>query len=171
MMTCIPRNFLPAIEKGLVEGKARGALAGYPVVNAKITVYDGSHHEVDSSEVAFKIAAGRAFTDGVMKAKPVLLEPIMNMRVVFPDKFMGDITGDLNQRRGRILGVESDSGMQVIVAEVPQAEMFRYSSELRSITHGEGTFELTFARYDIVPSNVAQKVIAASDRKKHPEED
>lgn len=163
--TCIPRNFLPAIEKGLLEGMARGALAGYPVVNAKVTVYDGSSHDVDSSEVAFKIAAGRAFTEGVMKAKPVLLEPVMNLRVVFPDKFMGDITGDLNHRRGRILGVESDSGMQVITAEVPQAETFRYSSELRSITHGEGSFELTFNRYDAVPGNVAQKIIAASDRK------
>ncbi len=168
--TCIPRNFLPAIEKGLLEGLARGALAGYPVVHAKVTVYDGSSHDVDSSEVAFKIAAARAFSEGVLKAKPVLLEPIMNLRVVFPDKFMGDITGDLNHRRGRILGVESDSGMQVITAEVPQAETFRYSSELRSITHGEGTFEQSFNRYDIVPSNVAQKVIAASDRKQQVEE-
>lgn len=168
--TCIPRNFLPAIEKGLLEGMARGALAGYPVVNAKVTVYDGSSHDVDSSEVAFKIAAARAFSEGVLKAKPVLLEPIMNLRVVFPDKFMGDITGDLNHRRGRILGVESDAGLQVITAEVPQAETFRYASELRSITHGEGTFELSFNRYDIVPGNVAQKVIAASDRKQQVED-
>lgn len=168
--TCIPRNYLPAIEKGLLEGMARGALAGYPVSNAKVTVYDGSHHEVDSSEVAFKIAAGRAFSEGVMKAKPVLLEPIMTVRVVFPDKFMGDITGDLNHRRGRILGVESDSGMQMITAEIPQAEVFRYSSELRSITHGEGSFDATFARYDVVPSHVAQKIIAASDRKTQEEE-
>lgn len=168
--TCIPRNFLPAIEKGIQEGMARGALAGYPVVHTKVTVYDGSAHDVDSSEVAFKIASARAFSEGVLKAKPVLLEPIMSLRVVFPDKFMGDITGDLNHRRGRILGVESDAGMQVIVADVPQAETFRYSSELRSITHGEGTFELTFSRYDVVPANVAQKVIAASDRKQHVEE-
>ena len=120
--------------------------------------------------MAFKIAAGRAFSEGVMKAKPVLLEPIMNVRVVFPDKFMGDITGDLNHRRGRILGVESDAGMQVITADIPQAEVFRYSSELRSITHGEGSFEATFARYDVVPPHVAQKIIAASDRKTHEEE-
>lgn len=169
--TCIPRNFLPAIQKGLVDGMTHGALAGYPVVNARVTVYDGSYHEVDSSEVSFKIAAGRAFTDGLLKARPVLLEPVMSVRITVPDRYMGDITGDLNQRRGRIMGVESDSGMQAITVEVPQAEMMRYASELRSITRGEGSFESSFARYDIVPSNVAQKVIAASDRKKEHVED
>lgn len=163
--TAVPRNFLPAIERGLHEGMARGALAGWPVVNTKVTVYDGSSHEVDSSEVAFKIAAARAFSEGVLKARPVLLEPVMTLKVFFPEKFMGEITGDLNHRRGRILGVEGDGGMQSIVAEVPQAELFRYASELRSITHGEGSFEMAFARYEPVPANVAQKVIAASERK------
>ncbi|MFH0907688.1 MAG: elongation factor G [bacterium] len=169
--TSIPRNFLPAIEKGLLEGMTRGALAGYPVVNARVTVYDGSYHEVDSSEIAFKIAGARAFSEGMTKAKPVLLEPIMNVKIMVPDKYMGDITGDLNHRRGRILGIGSEDGMQVITAEVPQSEVFRYASELRSITHGQGSFETTFARYDVVPGNVAQKIIAESQKKLHPVED
>ncbi|MDD2240936.1 MAG: elongation factor G [Kiritimatiellae bacterium] len=158
--TSIPRNFLPAIEKGLVEGMTKGAVAGYPVVNTKVTVYDGSSHDVDSSEIAFKIASRTAFKDGMSKAKPVLLEPIMSVRVTIPGEFMGDCTGDLNHKRGRILGMESDDGLQVIVAEVPQAEMFKYSSELRSMTGGRGSFEMAFVRYDVVPANVAQKIVA-----------
>ena len=169
--TCIPRNFLPAIEKGLLEGMARGALAGYPVVNTRVTVYDGSSHEVDSSEVAFKIAAGRAFTEGVLKARPVLLEPIMTVKVSAPDKYMGDLTGDFNHRRGRILSVGAEDGMQVVEAEVPQAELFRYASELRSITHGQGSFESVFSRYDVVPGNVAQRVISEAQKRIHPEEE
>ena len=169
--TSIPRNFLPAIEKGLVDGMTRGAVAGYPVVNTMVTVYDGSSHDVDSSEIAFKIAARTAFKDGMSKAKPVLLEPIMTARVTIPGEFMGDCTGDMNHRRGRILGMESDEGMQVIVAEVPQAEMFKYSSELRSMTGGRGSFEMEFNRYDVVPSNVAQKIIAEAEKHKHAEEE
>ncbi len=169
--TSIPRNFLPAIEKGLVDGMTRGALAGYPVVNTMVTVYDGSSHDVDSSEIAFKIAARTAFKDGMTKAKPVLLEPIMTIRVTIPGDFMGDCTGDLNHKRGRILGMESDDGMQVIVAEVPQSEVFKYSSELRSMTGGRGSFSLEFNRYDIVPSNVAQKIIAEAAKHKHAEEE
>ena len=169
--TSIPRNFLPAIEKGLVDGMTRGALAGYPVVNTKVTVYDGSSHDVDSSEIAFKIAARTAFKDGMTKARPVLLEPIMNIRVTIPGEFMGDCTGDLNHRRGRIMGMESEDGMQVIVAEVPQAEVFKYSSELRSMTGGRGSFEISFNRYEVVPSNVAQKVIAEAAKNKQAEEE
>ena len=169
--TSIPRNFLPAIEKGLVDGMTRGALAGYPVVNTMVTVYDGSSHDVDSSEIAFKIAARTAFKDGMTKAKPVLLEPIMTIRVAIPGDFMGDCTGDLNHKRGRILGMESEDGMQVIVAEVPQSEVFKYSSELRSMTGGRGSFSLEFNRYDIVPSNVAQKIIAEAAKHKHAEEE
>ncbi len=169
--TSIPRNFLPAIEKGLVDGMTRGALAGYPVVNTMVTVYDGSSHDVDSSEIAFKIAARTAFKDGMSKAKPVLLEPIMTIRVTIPGEFMGDCTGDLNHKRGRIMGMESEDGMQVIVAEVPQAEVFKYSSELRSMTGGRGSFEMSFNRYDIVPSNVAQKVIAEAAKNKQAEEE
>lgn len=160
----IPGNFIPAVQKGLVEGLQRGAIARYPVMNIKITVYDGSYHDVDSSEVAFKIAAARALTDGMSKAKPVLLEPIMKVTVTIPDQFMGDITGDLNHKRGRILGVDSQEGMQIITAEVPQAEIFRYSSEMRSMTGGRGNFEVAFARYEIVPANIAQKVAAEAQK-------
>lgn len=166
----IPRNFMPAVEKGVLEGLHRGVLAGFPVINAKVRVYDGTYHDVDSSEVAFKIAGSRALSDGATKAKPVLLEPIMNLRITFPDQYMGDITGDLNHRRGRILGIEADAGMQVISAEAPQAEIFRYAPELRSITQGQGVFEATFNRYDIVPSQIAQKIIAEHAKHVHEEE-
>lgn len=166
----IPRNFIPACEKGFVEALTHGVQAGFPVINVKVTVYDGSYHDVDSSEIAFKIAAARAFRDAMSKAKPVLLEPIMTVRVFVPEQSMGDINGDLNHKRGRILGVDIEDGMQVITADVPQAEMFRYSSELRSITGGRGSFEMKFARYDIVPSQIAQKVIAGAEKIKEEEE-
>ena len=168
--TNIPRNFLPAIEKGCVEGMSKGSVAGYPVTGTKVVIYDGSSHDVDSSEIAFKIAASRAFADGMSKARPVLLEPIMKLKIMVPEQFMGDITGDLNHKRGRILGMGSEDGMQVIQAEAPQAEMFRYSSELRSITGGRGSFEMEFARYDVVPANVAQKVVADAQKDKQEEE-
>lgn len=166
----IPRNFMPAVEKGVLEGLQRGVLAGFPVINAKVRVYDGTYHDVDSSEVAFKIAGSRAFSDGASKAKPMLLEPIMNLRITFPEQYMGDITGDLNHRRGRILGIEVDAGMQVITAEAPQAEIFRYAAELRSITQGQGVFEASFVRYDVVPAPIAQKIIAGHVKHVHEEE-
>ncbi len=166
----IPRNFIPACQKGFVEAMVHGVLAGYPVVDVKVTVYDGSYHDVDSSEIAFKIAAARAFKDAMSKAKPVLLEPLMEAKVTVPDQYMGDINGDLNHKRGRILGVGIEDGMQVITAEVPQAEMFRYSSELRSMTGGRGSFEIKFLRYDVVPSNIAQKIIASAEKTKDAEE-
>jgi elongation factor G len=165
----IPNNFIPAVQKGLVEGMQSGVQAGYPVTNIKITVYDGSYHDVDSSEIAFKIAGSRALRDGMAKAKPVLLEPIMTVKVMVPDQHMGDVNGDLNQRRGRILGMNPEEGMQVITAEVPQAELFRYAAELRSMTGGQGTFEMELSRYEIVPSNVAQKVIAEAEKEKDEE--
>lgn len=168
--TCIPRNFLPAIEKGCLEAMNRGALAGYPVVNTKVTVYDGSYHEVDSSEIAFKIAAARAFSEGMTKARGVLLEPIMRVKVMVPDQYMGDITGDLNHKRGRIMGMGTEDGMQVITAEVPKAEMFKYSSEMRSMTGGRGSFEMEYIRYDIVPSQIAQRIITESQKNKQEEE-
>jgi len=166
----IPSGFIPAVQKGLMEGMSAGAMAGYPVTNVKVTVYDGSYHEVDSSEIAFKIAAARAFRDGMSKAKPVILEPIMKVKVMIPEQFMGDVTGDLNHRRGRILGMGAEEGLQVIHAEVPQAEMFQYSSQLRSITGGRGTFEMEFARYETVPSNIAQKIIAAAEKERSTED-
>ena len=166
----IPSNFIPAVEKGLHEGMAKGAVAGYPVINVKITIYDGSYHDVDSSEVAFKIAGARAFREGMANAKAVLLEPIMKVKIMIPEQFMGDVTGDLNHRRGRILGMGSEDGMQVINAEAPQSEMFQYCSQLRSMTGGRGSFELEFARYDTVPANIAQKVIAEAQKEKEEEE-
>ena len=169
--TNVPRNFLPAIQKGLHEGMLRGVLAGAPVTGTKVSIFDGSHHEVDSSEIAFKIAAARAFTEGMSKAKPVLLEPIMKMKITIPDRFMGDVTGDLNHKRGRILGIGSEDGLQVIEAEMPQAEMFRYSSELRSITQGQGSFEAGFDRYDTVPAQVAQKIVAEAQKHRKTDDD
>ncbi|MGI5868864.1 MAG: elongation factor G [Kiritimatiellia bacterium] len=167
----IPGNFIPAIEKGVVERMQNGAVAGYPVVNIKVRVYDGSFHDVDSSEIAFKIAGSYALRDGLSKARPVLLEPIMSVRISTPDQFMGAVTGDLTHKRGRVLGYENEDDMQVILAEVPQGELFRYAAELRSITGGQASFEMTFARYDVVPSNVAPKIIAESPYKQREAED
>ncbi len=165
----IPGNFMPAVQKGLVEGQTSGAVAGYPVTGVKVTVYDGKYHDVDSSEVAFKIAGSRALREAMANAKPVLLEPIMTVKVTIPDHALGDINGDLNHKRGRIMGMEAEDGMQVLTAEVPQAELFRYAAELRSMTAGQGSFEMDFCRYEQVPANVAQKVVAEAEKEKSEE--
>jgi elongation factor G len=162
----IPRNFIPAVEKGCVEGMQAGVVAGYPVVDVHAIVYDGSYHDVDSNEISFKIAGLHAFKEAMQKARPVLLEPVMNVSVFVPDQFMGDITGDLNHRRGRIMGVEPADGMQCIKAQVPQAELFKYASELRSMTGGRASFEMEFSHYEQVPQQVAQKVIAEAQAAK-----
>jgi elongation factor G len=167
----IPHNFVPAVHKGVLDGMAKGSLAGCPVVGVQSTVYDGSSHDVDSSEVAFKIAAGRAFREAMSKAKPVLLEPIMSVKITIPDHFMGDINGDMSHRRGRIVGMETGEGVQIITADIPQAELFNYRAEVRSMTGGRGAFELAFARYDVVPSSVAQKIIAAAAKNKEEEQE
>lgn len=158
----IPGSFVPACEKGFVEGLEKGPLVGAQVINLQVELYDGSYHDVDSSEVAFKIAGARALHEGIEKARPVLLEPIMSVKVMVPDQFMGDINGLLNTKRGRILGVGPEDGMQVITADVPQAEMFKFCSELRSITSGQGSFEMEFSRYEQVPGNLSQKIIEAA---------
>jgi elongation factor G len=137
-----------------------GAIEGYPVQGINIEVYDGAFHDVDSSEIAFKIAGRGALREGMTKARPVLLEPIMKLKITIPEAFMGAISGDMPHKRGRVLGMEAEEGVQVITAEVPMAELFKYAAELRSITGGQGSFVMTFDRYDIVPSNVAQKIIA-----------
>jgi len=162
----IPGNFVPACQKGFVDGMQKGPLVGAEVVNVKVELYDGSYHDVDSSEVAFKIAGSRALHEAIEKAKPVLLEPIMTVKVMVPDEQMGDITGVLNTKRGRILGMGPEDGLQVITADVPQIEMMKFCSELRSITSGRGSFEMEFARYDPVPGNIAQKVIADAQKDK-----
>jgi elongation factor G len=157
----IPKNFIPAVEKGVVEAMIKGPLAGCKVENVIVTVYDGKHHPVDSSEMAFKIAARSAFRNAMENAKPILLEPIQNVKIMIPDEYMGDISGDLNHKRGRILGMSAEEGMQVVNAEVPLVEMARYATELRSMTQGRGLFEMEFSRYEMVPSNVAKEIVDA----------
>jgi elongation factor G len=159
----IPINYRPAVEKGIRETMAEGVLAGYPVTGIKCTLLDGSYHDVDSSEMAFKIAGSQAFKKGFMDARPVLLEPIMKVDVTVPDAYMGDIMGDLNKKRAKILGMEpAPGGMQIVKAMVPQAEMARYSIDLRSITQGRGTFTMVFDHYEEAPAQVAQPIIQAA---------
>ena len=158
----VPKNYFPAVEKGLQESVVAGPLAAYPVVGVKAVLYDGSYHPVDSSEMAFKTATKMAFKDGFMQASPVLLEPIINMKVTVPDKFTGDVMGDLNKRRGRVLGMNPDhNGNTIIEADVPELEVYGYSTVLRSMTGGAGDFSYTFARYEQAPSDVQEKEIAA----------
>lgn len=155
----IPKNYIPAVEKGVQEAMQEGVLAGYPVVDVRVTVYDGSYHPVDSSDMAFKIAGSMAFRKGALEANPVLLEPIMSVEVVVPEENMGDVIGDLNARRGKILGMEPENGYQKIKALVPLAELFRYSVDLRSITQGRGSFTMRFSHYEEVPPQIAEGII------------
>jgi elongation factor G len=156
----VPRNYIPAVEKGVNEARLEGILAGYPVVDVKVTLFDGSAHPVDSSDMAFKIAAAQALKKGLSEAQPVLLEPIVNMTITVPDTLTGDIIGDLNTKRGRVLGMNPSDGVQVIQAQAPLAEVQRYAVDLRSITQGRGTFTIEFSHYEEVPSQIAQKIIA-----------
>ena len=162
----VPRNFFPAVEKGLRESLVEGALAGYPTVGIKATLYDGSYHNVDSSEMAFKIAASLAFKKAVPMAKPSLLEPIMYVEVTVPDEFMGDIIGDFNTKRGRVLGTDQVEDGTVIKANVPQSEMFKYANDLKSMTQGRGQFKMDFYSYEEVPANLAEKIIAKAKQEK-----
>lgn len=157
----IPKNYVPAVEKGLIESLERGPLAGCKVVNIKAVLYDGSYHDVDSNEVSFKIAASLAFKKGIVEANPCLLEPIMHVEITVPDEYMGDVIGDMNKRRGKILGMEPlPNGGQKVVAEAPQAELFDYALGLRSMTQGRGVFEMKFVRYEELPKHLAEKIIA-----------
>ena len=160
----VPRNFIPSVEKGLRENLVRGVLAGYPMVKLRAKLYDGSYHPVDSSEMAFKTAARIAYKKGCADASPVLLEPIMHVEVLVPDEYMGDIMGDMNKRRGRIMGMSQVDGMQMVEAEAPQAEMFKYATDLRSMTQARGSFSMRFERYEEVPAAVAEKIIAAAGK-------
>lgn len=161
----VPKSYVPAVEKGIRDAMQKGVLAGFPVTQIKAVLYDGSYHDVDSSEMAFKMAASIAFKKGMEEANPVLLEPIMKLTITIPEEYLGDVMGDMNKRRGRILGMESDSkGKQILQALAPQAETFKYAIDLRSMTQGRGYFEMEFENYEEVPNQVAQKVIAESKK-------
>jgi elongation factor G len=156
----IPKEFIPAVEKGVKEALETGVLAGYPMVDIKVQLTDGSYHEVDSSEMAFKIAGSMGFKEAVRRAKPVLLEPVMDVEVVTPEEYMGAIVGDLNSRRGRILSMEARGSSQVIRANVPLGQMFGYATEMRSMTQGRATYTMQFARYEEVPAAIADEIMA-----------
>lgn len=160
----VPRQFIPAVDKGLKEAIKEGVLAGYPVVNLKCTLFDGSYHPVDSKEVAFVSAARLAYLDGMKKASPCILEPVMKMDITVPDGYLGDIMGDMNKRRGRILGTDTVDGNAVVTAEAPQAEILKYATDLRSMTQGRGSYVTEFVRYEEVPSNLQDKIIAETKK-------
>jgi elongation factor G len=155
----VPREYVPAVDAGIREAMAGGVLAGFPLVDVRATLHDGSYHEVDSSEMAFKIAGSLALKNAAGKAAPGLLEPVMRVEVVVPEDYMGDVIGDLNARRGRIEGMERRSGSQVVRALVPLAEMFGYVTNLRSRTQGRGTYSMEFSHYDDVPRHIAEAIV------------
>jgi len=163
----VPKQYIPAAEKGVNKAMAEGVLAGYPVVDVKVTIYDGSYHSVDSSDMAFQIAGSMSFKNAAANAGMVLLEPIMDVEIIIPGEYMGQVSGDVNSKRGRIAGVEAKGGMEIIKAQVPLAEMFKYGSELRSITGGRGYYSMRFSHYEIVPQRIAEKIIqkAQADKK------
>jgi elongation factor G len=160
----IPQNYIPSVEKGVNEAKQEGVLAGYPVVDVKVSLYDGSFHPVDSSDIAFKIAGAQALKKGLSQGQPVLIEPIMKLTITVPETYTGDITSDLNTKRGRVLGMNPGNGINVIEAQAPYAELLRYALNLRSLTQGRGSFAMEFDHYEEVPAHLSQKIIA--DKKK-----
>src|SRR5438445_7808283 len=157
----IPKNFIPSVEKGIQDARMHGFLAGFPVVDFRVELFDGSYHTVDSSDIAFKIAGSLAFKKAMEDAGPTLLEPIMNVEITAPEQFMGDLMGDLNSRRGRVPGMSSQGSMQAIKAQAPLAEMLSYSSTLKSIPGGRGSYRMTMAHYEEVPTHLQAKIIAA----------
>jgi len=162
----IPKNYIPAVEKGVNEAVQEGVLAGYPVVDIKATVYDGSFHPVDSSDICFKIAGAQALRKGLSQGQPILLEPIMNIKITVPDSFTGDIIGDLNTKRGRVMGMNPEGGINVIEAQVPLAEILSYAIDLRSMTQGRGSYTAELSHYEEVPLHITQKIIAARQAEK-----
>lgn len=166
----VPRQYIPAVEKGLRDAMKKGVLAGFPVINLKATLHYGSYHPVDSSEMAFKTAASMAYKKGLKEASPIILEPIVHMEITIPDEYMGDIMGDMNRRRGKVLGMEPKDGMQVVITEVPLSEVFRYATDLRSMTQARGSFSMKVERYDEVPALVAQKIIEGAHKEEEEEE-
>jgi elongation factor G len=162
----IPGGFIPAVEKGVREAMRSGTVAGYPIQDVKVTLFDGQHHSVDSSEMAFKIAGSMAFKDAMERAQPTLMEPIMTVTVTVPEEYVGDVIGDLNSRRGRPLGMEPKGTVTEIKAEVPMAEMLDYAPDLRAITGGQGEYSMDLARYEEVPGHVAQQVVQQAEQEK-----
>ncbi len=156
----IPKEYIPAVEKGVIEALSNGVMAGYPMVDLRVTIFDGSYHDVDSSEMAFKIAGSMGVKEGVRRASPVLLEPVMNLEVIVPEAYMGDVIGSLSAKRGQIVGMTMRAGAQVVSAFVPLAEMFGYATDLRSMTQGRGVFTMQFARYDVVPKSTSDEIVA-----------
>ena len=157
----VPQEYIPAVEKGLKEGMQRGIVAGYQMTDISAELYDGSYHDVDSSEIAFKVAASQAMQEALEKARPVILEPMMKVEVTIPEKFLGDITGNISSKRGQIEGVDDRGMVKAVRAIMPLSEMFGYMNSLRSMTEGRGSFTMEFTRYDIVPKNVADEIVAA----------
>ena len=160
----IPKEYIPAVGEGIEEATKSGILGGYPVIGVCADVYDGSYHEVDSSEMAFHIAGSMAFKEAMQKASPVLLEPIMKVEVTMPEEYMGDVIGDINSRRGRIEGMDDMGGGKIVRGYVPLAEMFGYSTDLRSKTQGRGNYSMFFEKYEPVPKNVQEKVLSAKNK-------
>jgi len=156
----IPREYIAPVDKGIQEQMENGVIAGFPVVDVKVTLFDGSYHDVDSNEMAFKIAGSMAFKEGAKKARPVLLEPVMKVEVVTPEDYMGDVMGDLNRRRGLVQGMEDGPSGKVVRAEVPLGEMFGYATDLRSMTQGRATYTMEFAKYNEAPASIAEQVIS-----------
>jgi elongation factor G len=167
----IPRNFIPAVEKGIIEAASKGYLAGYPVVDFRVILFDGSYHDVDSSEIAFKLAGSKAFKNCMEQAKPCLLEPIMNVEITVPENYSGEIMGNLNGRRGRIQGMDSKSGSTIIKGQVPLAEMLAYASDLTSMTQARGTYAMEYSHYDVVPPHISEKIVAAHRSAGHGKEE
>lgn len=167
----IPRNFIPSVEKGIRKAMGEGFLAGYPIADIRVTLFDGSYHSVDSSDIAFQIAASMALKKGFEQAGSVLLEPIMNVEIAVPEEFMGQITGDINSRRGRILGMEVRGRNEVVKATIPLVEMFKYASDLRSVTGGRGSYTMSFSNYEVVPARLAQSIVEQANKTKNKEEE
>ena len=166
----IPRQYIPAVENGIREAMNEGVLAGCPAVDIKVVLYDGSYHPVDSSEMAFKVAGSMAFKKGYLQANPILLEPIMHVEITVPEQNIGDVMGDLNSRRGRMLGIDAEGKTQTVKAEIPMAEMLQYAAVLNSMTSGAGVFVMEFSHYEEVPAHLAAKIIELN-KKDHKEED
>jgi elongation factor G len=165
----VPRQYIPAVEKGVQEAMVEGVQAGYPVTDVRVTLYDGSFHAVDSSEMAFKIAASMGFKKGFMDCSPILLEPLVNLDITVPDDFMGAVIGDLNSRRGKVMGMDPQGDVQIVKAQVPMAEILTYAPDLRSMTEGRASFASTFSHYEEVPAHLAEKVIEETQKRKEKE--